>query len=83
MPELLGMFGGWTNAALFLYDAGSQLTHSVSRTSSEGSHKAKAVPTFWERSGKVFHKSQHYSTQNMKQPEIYQIKEGLHELEVV
>ena len=34
----------------------SQLTHNVCRTFLAGSHNVRAVLTFWERSGNVFHK---------------------------
>ena len=52
----------------------------------ESSHKVRAIPTFWEHSGKVFQNVpviyvRHYSSQNMKQTEIY--KDGLHELRVM
>ena len=67
----------------------SQLTHNVCRTFSERSHKVGAVLTIWENSGNVFHKVSvilHVLicfTQNMKQPEIYKIEDGLHELGVM
>ena len=43
----------------------SQLTHKVCRTFSEGFLKVRAVLTFWQRSGKVYHKVSVITMQNI------------------
>ena len=63
---------------------GTQLTHNICRTFSEGSHKVRAVLTFWERfsQGICNLHVQHCSIQSIKQKGIYEIKDGLQELAV-
>ena len=51
----------------------------------EGFHKVRAVLTFWERFSQGIGNLhvQRFSTQNLKQPDIYKIKDDLHELGVM
>ena len=63
----------------------AQLSHNICRTFLDGSTSlgsSNLLGTFWERfSQGICHLHvQHCATQNMKQPEIYKIKDGLHEL---
>ena len=47
---------GYLCIYIFMYGRYAQLTHNICRMFSDGSHKVSAVPTFWEHSGKVYHK---------------------------